>query len=151
MNFLDKQKSFIVLNKSLQASALRHKVIANNIANINTPRFKRSEVSFEKQLAEALAEEEPLNISKNKKELPLKVTNAKHFNNISATKPKITLNEVAPEKIEIADESMRNDQNNVDIDRETADIAKNSIYYQAVAARLSSYTSTLKQVIEGRK
>ena len=150
MNFLDKQKTFVVLDKSLQASALRHKVIANNIANINTPLFKRSEVSFENQLAEALAEEAPVD-SKHKKELPLKTTNPKHFTNISAARPKLTLDEVVAQKVEIPDESMRNDQNNVDIDRETADIAKNSIYYNAVAARLSSYTSTLKQVIEGRK
>ena len=150
MNFLDEQKTFVVLNKSLQASSLRHKVIANNIANINTPLFKRSEVSFENQLAEALSAEEPENANK-KKELPLKTTNRKHFTNVSSTRNKLTLAEVGAQRVEIPDESMRNDQNNVDIDRETADIAKNSIYYQAVAARLSSYTSTLRQVIQGGK
>ena len=52
MNFLDEQKTFVVLNKSLQASSLRHKVIANNIANINTENYQSMEVNFEQQLQE---------------------------------------------------------------------------------------------------
>jgi len=43
-----------VLEQGLQAAALRQHVLANNIANINTPGFKRTRVEFERQLAQAL-------------------------------------------------------------------------------------------------
>ncbi len=43
-----------VLEAGLCASDLRRKVIANNIANIETPGFRRSAVKFEDMLAEAL-------------------------------------------------------------------------------------------------
>lgn len=43
-----------MLEKGLSAASLRQNVLANNIANINTPGFKRSRVAFEAQLADAL-------------------------------------------------------------------------------------------------
>lgn len=36
--------------KMLDVTTLRHRVISNNIANVNTPEFKRSEVSFKDAL-----------------------------------------------------------------------------------------------------
>lgn len=48
------------LRRSLQAAALRQQVLANNIANANTPGFKRSRVEFETKLAEALRNGQPL-------------------------------------------------------------------------------------------
>ena len=44
---LQKSKAFNVLERSLDAATLRQKVIANNIANVDTPFFKRSVVQFE--------------------------------------------------------------------------------------------------------
>ena len=35
-----------VLNKAADASALRHKAISNNIANVDTPGYKRQDVNF---------------------------------------------------------------------------------------------------------
>lgn len=43
-----------VLETGLRGSALRHKVIANNIANLNTPGFRRNAVRFEETLAKIL-------------------------------------------------------------------------------------------------
>ena len=43
-----------VLTKAADASALRNKTIANNIANIDTPHYKRQDVSFETELRHAL-------------------------------------------------------------------------------------------------
>ena len=42
-----------LLEKALAGSSLRHKVISDNIANINTPGYKRKEVSFEEELVAA--------------------------------------------------------------------------------------------------
>ena len=39
----------------LDAAALRHRVIAQNVANVNTPGYRRREVAFESDLAKALA------------------------------------------------------------------------------------------------
>lgn len=45
-----------VAEQALKAATLRHEVIANNIANVETPGFKRSRVDFEAQLAQALSQ-----------------------------------------------------------------------------------------------
>ena len=43
-----------VLDKAMDASALRHEAISNNISNADTPNYKRQDVDFETQLAKAL-------------------------------------------------------------------------------------------------
>mgnify|MGYP000530431163 CR=1 FL=1 len=50
--FVDQTVNF--LQKALDAASLRQNVLANNIANVNTPGFKRSYVSFEESLQQAL-------------------------------------------------------------------------------------------------
>ena len=47
------------LEAGLKVSGLRGKVIANNIANLNTPGFKRSAVEFEKLLADVMDASRP--------------------------------------------------------------------------------------------
>lgn len=44
-----------LLANGLEAASLRQRVIANNLANVNTPGFKQSHVEFEQRLAEVLA------------------------------------------------------------------------------------------------
>lgn len=44
-----------VVEKAIDAATLRQQVIAHNLANANTPGFKRSRVDFESQLAQAMA------------------------------------------------------------------------------------------------
>jgi flagellar basal-body rod protein FlgB len=44
-----------VLTQLLDAAALRHRVISQNVANVNTPGYRRREVTFEADLAKALA------------------------------------------------------------------------------------------------
>lgn len=43
-----------VLGRIMDAAALRHKVIAQNVANVNTPGYRRLAVEFEDELARAL-------------------------------------------------------------------------------------------------
>lgn len=50
---LSRSQSFGVLRNAMSAYALRLKVLANNIANVDTPGFLRSSVSFEDRLAKA--------------------------------------------------------------------------------------------------
>jgi flagellar basal-body rod protein FlgB len=43
-----------LMERGLQAASLRQRVLANNVANVNTPGFKRSRVDFEDQLSQVL-------------------------------------------------------------------------------------------------
>lgn len=46
--------NIVLLSKLLDLTATKNKVIANNIANVNTPGYKKSDVSFEKELLKAV-------------------------------------------------------------------------------------------------
>ena len=123
-----------VLEQALSASSLRQKVISNNISNVNTPGYKKSEVLFEDMLQSVM----------NDDKMPMLQTNARHLplQQVSIPTPRVNV---------IGDTSIRTDGNNVDIDVEMANLAKNSIYYNAVVQQLSSYFSGIKSAIkEGR-
>lgn len=50
---------FDLLGRLITAAETRHRVISNNIANVNTPNYRRLDVSFEEQLARELAGDVP--------------------------------------------------------------------------------------------
>ena len=122
-----------VLEQALAASALRHKVMANNIANVNTPGIKNSRVRFEDALQQALEGSR----------LPLAVTSSKHLPGRQAA------GIPAPQVVPAADTTMRWDGNNVDIDQEMALMAENNIYYDAVAQQTANYFSGISTAING--
>ena len=43
-----------VLDKTADASWIRNEVLSNNLANVNTPNYKRQDVAFERELERAL-------------------------------------------------------------------------------------------------
>ncbi|CUH96080.1 hypothetical protein P22_2168 [Propionispora sp. 2/2-37] len=126
------------LEQALSASSLRHKVISNNIANVNTPGFKKSEVVFESLLQRALD-------GGDGDTLPLVKTHEKHLPLASPGEM------VTPVVNTIGTTSMRTDENNVDVDIEMAEMAKNNIYYNAVAQQIGKYYTGIKSVINGGK
>ena len=121
-----------LLEKARAGSSLRHRVIGNNIANVNTPGFKRSEVSFEEELAAASQGETNAGITR---------TNEKHLPAIAKSS--------APLINTVTNTSMRTDGNNVDIDAEMAAMTKNNIFYNAVAQSIGTYYTNLKSAIKG--
>jgi len=126
-----------LLEKALKGSSLRHKVISNNIANINTPGYKRMEVSFESELAAAAT-----NAASERTSAAMTRTHAKHL--------LPTLEAIAPSRIRtIEDTSLRTDGNNVDVDAEMAAMTKNQIYYSAITQRISGYYTNIKSAIKG--
>jgi flagellar basal-body rod protein FlgB len=140
LNSLLQSTQVSTLEKALSAASLRHKVISNNIANVNTPKFKRSEVSFENQLAAAMDSKNTsastLLARTHERHLPLQSKSATSLN-------------VEPTVSTITENSFRIDDNNVDIDSEMAGLAKNNIYYNAVADQISKYFSNIKSAING--
>ena len=131
-------ESSAAMQRALTASSLRQQVLSDNIANVNTPNFKRSDVLFGDQLQQAVDKEE----KRSGKQLSLRRTNAKHL-------PIPNQRSEAAQVVKEEATTMRTDGNNVDIDREMAEVAKNAIFYQANAQQLSRYYSLLKSVITG--
>jgi len=52
----------ILLKKMMDGCMVRHSVLANNIANVNTPGFKRQDVDFKKALADAIKSGDPVKL-----------------------------------------------------------------------------------------
>ena len=123
-----------VLEKALDAAWTRNEVISNNIANVDTPGFKKSYVKFEDALAESMGQFDIGSIKKDSKFLPI-------GNDIRSIP--------APEVMSEDFTSMRRDENNVDIDVEMADLAKNTIKYNALIAQLNKQFSVIKYSISG--
>ncbi|MDI7248259.1 MAG: flagellar basal body protein [Bacillota bacterium] len=59
MNAVLRDRTLAGLSAALDALSLRHEVIADNIANVNTPGFKARRVRFEDQLKSAIARGDP--------------------------------------------------------------------------------------------
>jgi len=115
-----------VLSKSLDASAARQKAIANNIANVETPGYKRSSVSFEAELKRVLERKRGHDLRKGLRELaPIRQTDI-----VSPCKP---------------------DGNNVNIDAEIADLAKTQGNYKASVTLLEAKIALLRTAISGGK
>ncbi|MGF7185181.1 flagellar basal-body rod protein FlgB [Desulfitispora alkaliphila] len=136
MGIFSRVESLSLLEKGLEASSLRHQVISNNIANVETPGFKRGAVSFEDELKKQL---------KNKRKLQPAITNPKHIS-LSQSQS------VQPQVIRVGNTFMRNDRNNVDIDREMADLTKNTLTYQSMIEQLTRQIGMLRTAVnEGRR
>ena len=120
-------------SRALSAASLRHEVLSNNIANVNTPNFNRSHVRFEDLLKQELGlDRDPL--------MKVVRTHDRHL-------PIAFHGKVRPVIEQDAGTNMRLDGNNVDIDIEMAEVAKNQLYYSALATAVGGHISKLKSVI----
>lgn len=125
-----------IMTKALNASWKRNEIISNNIANVNTPNFKKSHVEFETLLRQYL----------DGNSISGKITNEKHIpigmKDLDSLNYKITTSK---------DYKTRRDGNNVDIDVEMGELAKNAILFNTLSSTISSSFTKLKTVIkEGR-
>ncbi|MDR5658274.1 flagellar basal body rod protein FlgB [Serpentinicella sp. ANB-PHB4] len=119
---------------ALNASWKRNEVISNNIANANTPNYKRMDVEFGDVLKNKLG----------KAPLTGKITNKNHIPfNINKQDYRIHTSDKY---------STRRDKNNVDIDVEMAELAKNELYYNTMSTHLNNRIQNVKLVItEGKR
>lgn len=116
-----------MLRRAMGVSSLRGEVIANNIANSDTPNFKRSVVNFESALRRALASERV-------RPFPARVTDPRHM---SFRRP-IDWREVKPTVVWDYLSSSKNNGNNVDIEQESMDQLHNQMMYTTLAQAVSS-------------
>ena len=120
-----------VLNRAADAAWQRNEAISNNIANVDTPGYKRQDVAFESVLQKALGNNWYESMDE-------KVSNI----NLSRLRGRAY--------VDYANYSYRLDGNNVDIDVEMANLAKNQIYYNAMAKKIGSYIQGVKNVITSK-
>lgn len=121
----DTDNSINLLGKMLDVSAIKHKVIANNIANINTPGYKKMEVSFAEQLE--------------------KVIKDTSTNKYDTFQPKVVVSK------EGTNETARNDGNNVDMDKEVSSLMKNTLSYNIYTQLLAKKMELVKSAIENSR
>lgn len=127
------------LKLALDGLSTRQQVISNNIANVDTPGFKGGEVNFETQLRQVL--------ERGKAKL-LTTSHPAHFASLSASPASADSLVVTPTN----NMTLRNDGNNVDIDREMAKLAETTILYDALSQQMSAKLALLKSIIsEGRR
>ena len=124
---------FRILETGMHASDIRQKVIANNIANVDTPHFKRSDVDFETVFNSLFAEKNLLN---------LKMTSPRHIPGLLRAGGSVI---VTDDKL-----ILRLDGNNVDIDREMTNAAENGYYHNMLVQAYSSQLGYLRSVITSR-
>jgi flagellar basal-body rod protein FlgB len=125
-----------ILHKALDGTWLRNKAINHNISNVNTPNYKRVDVNFQDKLKKAMKKEESKLVKTHDKHLPVS-KEIKDFN------PSIEVDKSY---------SYRFDNNNVNIDTESAELAKNTIMYNALIDQTAREFNRIKNVIiEGGK
>lgn len=116
-----------VLGKAADAGWTRNDILANNIANADTPGFKRKDVQFETYLSNAVAGTDSLD----------------------ETVANIDLNELnCTTYTDQANLSYRYDGNNVDVNTENVELAKNQLKYYMLTNAMNQEFSRLKTVLK---
>ena len=114
------------LRAAMSGLAARQRAIANNVANVDTPGFKASEVRFEDALKTAISR------------------------GTGATVNQTSLNAAASRSTLVDGTSTRADGNSVDIDHEMELLGEANLNYSAMTQVMSTRLGILRNVISGR-
>ena len=114
-----------VLNRAADAAWQRNEAISNNIANVDTPGYKRQDVAFESVLQQALG-------NNRYQSMDDKVANV----NLSRLRGRAY--------VDHANYSYRLDGNNVDIENENVMLAENQLKYQGLISSINQEFSNLQ-------
>ena len=115
-----------VLQRAADASWYRNDILANNLANVDTPNFKRKDVQFETYLMTSLNGGDSLD------------------DNINS----LDLDELQPTTyVDQSNLSYRLDGNNVDINTESAELAKNQLKYYTLLDSMTQEFSRIKMAM----
>lgn len=115
------------VQRALDGSMAQQNVIAQNIANVDTPNYKAKQVVFD----------DVLNAS-----LEAHRTNPRHL-------PFSTQSDNGYRIIEDDSGVIQNNGNNVDIDQEMSDLARNQLYYQTLTQSVSNQFQRFNTVLGG--
>ncbi len=112
-----------ILEKGMQGTVLRNEVIQNNIANADTPGFKRSDVQFESFLKDAIDEASVTGV--------------------------LNLDKVKPMIVEQGF-NYRLDENNVDIETEMVNLYQNSARYDMLVSSVNNHYKRINAVLAAK-
>ncbi len=117
-------QSYVMAKKLLDASALRQEALASNVANAETPGYKRVDLApdFDAQLRAAAKDS--------------------NVGALRALEPTLTFDKTAA--------SVRPDGNNVSLDKELMQINRNTVEYQFLTQYLSSSLQKLQSAIRSQ-
>ena len=118
-----------VLNRAADAAWQRNEAISNNIANVDTPGYKRQDVAFESVLQKALGNNWYESMDE-------KVSNI----NLSRLRGRAY--------VDYANYSYRLDGNNVDIENENVMLAENQLKYQGLISSIKQEFTNLQTVMK---
>ena len=118
-----------VLDRAADAAWQRNEAISNNIANVDTPGYKRQDVAFESVLQQALG-------NNRYESMDDKVANV----NLSRLRGRAY--------VDYANYSYRLDGNNVDIENENVMLAENQLKYQGLISSMNQEFTNLKTVMK---
>ena len=118
-----------VLNRAADAAWQRNEAISNNIANVDTPGYKRQDVAFESVLQKALG-------NNRYESMDEKVSNI----NLSRLRGRAY--------VDYANYSYRLDGNNVDIENEHVMLAENQLKYQGLISSINQEFTNLQTVMK---
>lgn len=118
-----------VLDKAADACSVRGQLISNNMANVNTPNYKRQDIEFNSFLEAALADGSTLDEAvANVQEHLMEINGVVYTDNSTL--------------------SYRLDGNNVSIDTEEVYQTENTIRYQALIEQMTHEFSRMKAVLK---
>lgn len=115
-----------VLEKACDAGWTRNSLLSNNIANVDTPGYKRKDLRFEEYLGSAIAG--GISLDDEIADVDLGTLTGTTYTDYGSV-------------------SYRLDGNNVDIDTENAELAKNQIKYYTMLDSVTQEFSRLKMVV----
>lgn len=118
-----------VLSKAADAAWTRNEILSNNLANNDTPGYKRKDITFESYLFEELASGSNSSLRKKVDGVDLENLDAKVYTDYSTL-------------------SYRLDGNNVDIDTENVELASNQIKYNALLDSIKYEFNMLKVAMQ---
>jgi flagellar basal-body rod protein FlgB len=118
-----------VLDKAADASWLRESTLTNNVANVDTPGFKRKDVDFESVLNRAIGNTKYTSLDSKMKNINLNKLNATTYT-------------------DSANYSYRLDGNNVDIDQEQSELASEQIRYSGLTDSMTQEINRMKMVLK---
>jgi flagellar basal-body rod protein FlgB len=149
-----------LIQKTLDVAWMRNEVIAHNISNVDTPGYKSRGLAFEDEFRAALLRERDNSLPRPQislrrhasseaiQETPRAFgtrTRDKHFP-LGAPQHRNPL-DVQPRLFTQTNTTMKMDGNNVDIDHEMNEAAKNTIYYYTMLNKMSSELGRLRTVV----
>ncbi len=131
-------KTVDILRRTMGVNLMRQEVTANNIANADTPHFKRQVVNFETSLTAALASEK-------KPAFPTLMTNERH---IPFDRP-VDYKSVVPRRVTEWNVQGKNNGNNVDIEEETSNAVNAQLSYNMLVQSVSGHFNNVNLVLRG--